>query len=168
MKIHYGRMHKADREERDNCSKCGEEFKDRATKTNDERECEGQERGRCPVCSQLRSIANMARHIRRCKEKYSMAVEEREDEERGSNTAVPRQGRRRTCICDRCGSQLLKKNMARHRGTCGAEFTRKRKRCQFCGKDLAEGYVKKHEILCKKKHDERVVDRQTPQGAEKA
>jgi len=71
-------------------------------------------------------------------------------------------------VCDRCGSQLLKKNMARHRGTCGAEFTRKRKRCQFCGKDLAEGYVKKHEIVCKKKHDERVVDRQTPQGAEKA
>ena len=168
MKIHYGRMHKADREERDNFSKCREEFKDRATKTNHERECEGQERGRCPVCSQLRSIANMARHKRRCKEKYSTTVEEREDEERGSNIAVPRQGRRRTCICDRCGSQLLKKNMARHRGTCGAEFTRKRKRCQFCGKDLAEGYVKKHEIVCKKKHDERVVDRQTPQGAEKA
>ena len=45
VKIHYGRMHKADREERDNCSKCGEEFKDRATKTNHERECEGKERG---------------------------------------------------------------------------------------------------------------------------
>ena len=57
MKIHYGRMHKADREERDNCSKCGEEFNDRATKTNHERECGGKERGRCPVFNQLRSIA---------------------------------------------------------------------------------------------------------------
>ena len=61
MKINYGRMHMADREQRDNCSKSGEEFKDRATKTNHERECEGKERGRCPVCNQLRSIANMAR-----------------------------------------------------------------------------------------------------------
>ena len=58
--------------------------------------------------------------------------------------------------------------MARHRGKCGVQVIRKRKRCQYCGKDLAEGYIKKHEIVCKKKQDERVVDRQTPQGAEMA
>ena len=37
MKIHYCRMYKADREEGDNCSKCGEEFR-RGTKTNHQRE----------------------------------------------------------------------------------------------------------------------------------
>ena len=37
MKVDYGRMHKTDRKERDNCNKCEEEFKDRATKTNHER-----------------------------------------------------------------------------------------------------------------------------------
>ena len=109
MKIQYGRMHKADGEERDNCSMCGEEFKDRATKKNHEGECEGKERGRCPVCNQLRSIAIMARHKRRCKEKYSMNSEERVDKDSQGNTAVTRQERRRTEICDRCGSELLKK-----------------------------------------------------------
>ena len=41
MKIHYGRMHKTDRDEIDNCTKCGEKIKDRATKMNHGRECEG-------------------------------------------------------------------------------------------------------------------------------
>ena len=168
MKIHYGRMHKANREERDNCSKCGEEFKDRATKTNHERECEGKERGRCPVCNQLRSIANMARHKRRCREKYGVAVEEREEEDYGRDTAGTRQGGRRKGTCDRCGCVLLKKNMARHRGTCGVELTRRRKTCRYCGKDLSESYVKKHELVCKKEQEERVVDRQTPLGADRA
>ena len=108
----------------------------------------------------------MARHKRRCKEKYSMTVEEREDEDCRGNTSATRQGGRKTGICERCGSELLKKNMARHRGTCSVEVTRKR--CQYCGKDLAEGYTKKLETVCKRKQDERVVDRQTPQGAEMA
>ena len=56
--------------------------------------------------------------------------------------------------------------MARHRGTCGVEVMRKRKRCQYCGKDLTEGYIKKHATVCKKKQAETVVDRQAPQGAE--
>ena len=168
MKIHYGRMHKANREERDNCSKCGEEFKDRATKTNHERECEGKERGRCPVCNQLRSIANMARHKRRCREKYGVAVEEQEEEDYGRDTAGTRQGGRRKGTCDRCGCVLLKKNMARHRGTCGVELTRRRKTCRYCRKDLSESYVKKHELVCKKEQEERVVDRQTPLGADRA
>lgn len=38
MMIHNGRMFKKDREESDNYSKCGEEFWDKATKTNHERE----------------------------------------------------------------------------------------------------------------------------------
>ena len=58
--------------------------------------------------------------------------------------------------------------MARHRGTCGVEVMRKRKRCQYCGKDLTESYIKKHAIVCKKKQEETVVDRQAPQGAEMA
>ena len=58
--------------------------------------------------------------------------------------------------------------MARHRGTCGVELTRRRKTCQYCGKDLSEGYVKKHELVCKKEQEERVVDRQTPLGADRA
>ena len=110
----------------------------------------------------------MARHKRRCKEKYCMNSEERADKDCQGNTAVTRQERRRTRICTRCGSELLKKNMARHRGTCGVEVTRERKRCQYCGKDLIEGYIKKHEIVCRKKQEETVVDRQTPQGAEMA
>ena len=132
--MHYDRMHKTDREERGNCSKCGEEFKDKATKTNHEGECKGKERGRCPVCNQLKSIANMARHKRRCKEKeYSIPEEEQEDEDFGGNTSVTREGGERTGTCDRCGSELLKKNMTRHRRTCGVKVTRKKKRCQYCG-----------------------------------
>ena len=49
---------------------------------------------------------------------------------------------------------LLKKNMARHRGTCGVELTRRRKTWQYCGKDLSEGYVKRHELVCKKEREE--------------
>ena len=90
----------------------------------------------------------MTRHKRRCKEKYGTS--ERTRIVKGI-TAVTRQEGRRTGICDRCGSELLKKNMARHRGTCGVEVMRKRKRCQYCGKDLTEGYIKKHAIVCKKK-----------------
>ena len=56
--------------------------------------------------------------------------------------------------------------MAIHRGTCGVEVTRKRKKYQYFRKDLAEGYIKNHEIACKTKQDKRVMDRQTPQGAE--
>ena len=44
MKIRYGRMHKANREERDNCNKFGEKFRDKATKTNHHREFEGKRR----------------------------------------------------------------------------------------------------------------------------
>ena len=95
--------------------------------------------------------------------KYSMTVEDRQDKDYGGTTSATRQGGRRTGICDRCGSELLKKNMARHRGTCGVHVMRKRKRCQYCRKDLTEGYIKKHEIVCKKKQDERVVDRKTPE-----
>ena len=126
MKIHYGRMHKIHRKEKDNCSKCREEFKDRATKTSHERECGGKERGRCPVCNQLKSIANMARHKRRCKEKYSIPVEEQEDEVFGGNTTATSQGGKRRGTCDRCGSELLNKNMARHRRPSSVEVTRKR------------------------------------------
>ena len=43
--------------------------------------------------------------------------------------------------------------MARHRGACGVEVTRKKKRCQYCGKYLAEDYIKKHEIVCKKQDE---------------
>jgi len=154
IKIHYGRVHKTDREEIDNCTKCGEEIKDRATKTNHGRECEGKERGRCPVCNQLKSIANMARHKRRCKEKYIIPVDEQEDEDCGGDITVTRQGGKSTGICDRCGSEVVKKNMARHGGACCVEVTRKRSRCQYLGKDLAADYIKKHEIVCKKKQDE--------------
>ena len=110
----------------------------------------------------------MARHKRRCREKYGVAAEEREEEDYGRDTAVTRQGGRRKETRDGCGCVLLKKNMARHRGTCGVELTRRRKICRYCGKDLSEGYVKKHELVCKKEEDERVVDRQTPLGAERA
>ena len=63
-----------------------------------------------------------------------------------------------------CGTELLKKNIERHRGTCGVELKRRRKTCRYCGKDLSEGYDKEHELVCKKKQDERVVDRQTLWG----
>ena len=168
MKVHYGRMNETDREERESCSKCREEFKDKITKTDHERKSEVKERGRCPVCNQLKCIANVTRHKRRCKEKYSIPVEKQEDKDCGGNALVTRQGGKRTGPCDRCGREVLKKNMARHRETCGLEVMRKEKRCQYLGKDLAEDYIKKHEIVCKKKQDERVVDRQIPQGAEMA
>ena len=71
-----------------------------------------------------------------------------------------RRARKRTC--ERCGSELLKKNVARHRGTCGVELMRTRKTCQYCGKDLSEDYVKKNELACRKKQDERLVNRQIP------
>ena len=45
---------------------------------------------------------------------------------------------------------------------------RERKRCQYCGKDLIEGYIKRHEIVCRKKQEETAMERQTPQGAETA
>ena len=61
MKIDCGRMRKGNREEKDCCSKCWEEFRERTTKTNHQKEC----KGRCPVCNQLRSMAHMARHKRR-------------------------------------------------------------------------------------------------------
>ena len=95
--------------------------------------------------------------------KYSMTVEDRQDTDYGGTSSATRQGGRRTGICDRYGSELLKKNMARHRGTCGVHVMRKRKRCQYCRKDLTEGFIKKHAIVCKKKQDERVVDRKTPE-----
>ena len=47
MKIHYGRVHKADREERDNCSNCGKNLRieqQRRTMRERERECDGKER----------------------------------------------------------------------------------------------------------------------------
>ena len=31
-----------------------------------------------------------------------------------------------------------------------------------------EGYIKKHEVVCRKKPEETVMDRQTPQGVEMA
>ena len=55
-------------------------------------------------------------------EKMAMMVV---DEDCGGNTSVTRQGGRRIVTCDRGGSELLKKNMARHRRACGAEVTRK-------------------------------------------
>ena len=93
MKIHYGRMHKTNREERDNCSKCGEEFRDRATKANHQRECEGKERGWWPVCINLKSLANMARHKRQCREKYGMTAEEQEEEGYGYHSDNTRKGK---------------------------------------------------------------------------
>ena len=74
MKIHYGRMPKTDREERDNC-------RIEQERRIMEESVSVKERRRCPVCNQLKSIANKARRKRRCKEKYSMTVEEWEDED---------------------------------------------------------------------------------------
>ena len=84
----------------------------------------------------------MARHKRRCKENYGVTAEEREEEDHGRDAAATRQGRRRKGTFDRCGSELFKKNMARHRGSCGVDLMRRRKTCQYCKKDLSEGYVK--------------------------
>ena len=55
-----------------------------------------------------------------------MNSEERDDKEGEGNTTAARQEGRRTGISDRCDSELLKKNMARHRGTCGVEVERER------------------------------------------
>ena len=63
-----------------------------------------------------------------------------------------------------CGNELLVKNMVRHGGTCGVELMRTRKACRYFGKDLSEDYVKKHGLLCRKRQDEKLVDRQTTLG----
>ena len=42
------------------------------------------------------------------------------------------------------------------------------RRMKYCERDLLEGNVKKHEQICKKMQEERVVDRQTPLGADRA
>ena len=95
----------------------------------------------------------MARHKRRRKEKYGVAARQR--------------GRKKGTY-ERCGSELLKKNMARHRETCGVELVRARKTCQYCREDLSEDYVKKHELIPRERQDERVVDWKTALGADRA
>ena len=86
----------------------------------------------------------MTRHKRRCREKYGVAAEEREEEDYRRDTAVTRPGGRRKGTCDGCGSVLLKKNVARHRGTCGVELTRRKRHV-----DIVETYeVLLNAILC--------------------
>ena len=66
-----------------------------------------------------------------------MILEEQEDEDYGRNTTLTRQGGRRKGTCKRCGNELLKKNLTRHRGACGIELMRTRKTCQYCGKAMS-------------------------------
>ena len=44
---------------------------------------------------------------------------------------------------------------------------KRRKRCQNRGKDLAEGYTRRHEQVCKRQ-DKRLMGRETPQKSDRA
>lgn len=51
----------------------------------------------------------------------------------------------RTGMCERCGSELLKENMARQKKVRGRNREEERDVKKYCRKNLTEDYIKKHE-----------------------